>query len=103
MKLTIFAKKRNTKEGKVFFTYITKMKKKTGEEITATVKFQEECGNPKAEKCPMNIEVDKHDANFNIKTETDEAGEVYTRNTLWVSAWKPSADIYVDHSMDDFE
>ena len=102
MQITIFAKKRNTKEGKVFFTYLTKLTKKDGSEITSTVKFRDECGNPKPDKCPMNLIVEKTDCNFSSKASTDEeTGEIRTSNTLWINNWK-EGEPYVDHSMDDF-
>ena len=102
MQITIFAKKRNTKEGKVFYTYLTKLMKKDGSETTASVKFREECGSPKSDHCPMNIIVEKTDCNFSSKATTDEeTGEIRTSNTLWINAWR-EGDPYVDHSMDDF-
>ena len=102
MQITIFAKKRNTKEGKVFFTYLTKLTKKDGTEVTASAKFRDECGSPKPDKCPMNILLEKVDCNFNSKATTDEeTGEIRTSNTLWINNWK-EGEPYVDHSMDDF-
>lgn len=108
MKLTIFARNRQTKDGKKFTSYVSKMVKKNGEEITATVKFREDCGAPKADQCPCYILVNKDDANLNTKdvTITDEnTGDekVVTQRTLWVKDWKMSDDVYVDHSLDDFE
>lgn len=104
MELTIFAKKRETKEGKGFYSYITTLKKKSGETITASVKFREECGNPKADQCPMNIIVEKADANLATKVigTNHDTGEALLGHSLWVSKWKPGSK-YVDHSLDDFE
>lgn len=105
--LTIFSKKGTTKDGKkTFYRYITKLEKKSGEVITAEVKFREECGSPDGAKCPMNIEVKKDDLNYSEKDieYTDEsAGEVKqaTRRELWVRAWK-AGSAYKDTSMDDF-
>lgn len=107
MKILVFAKKRQTKEGKAFTAYVTKMAKKDGSELTAGVKFREECGSPKADECPLYIEVDKKDANMATRTyecadpETGEIKDV-AQFTLWVSAWKKSPEKYVDHSLDDF-
>lgn len=106
MQITVFAKKRTTKEGKLFYNYLGKLKKKDGEEITAQIKFREECGNPKADQCPMNIIVEKENCNFSTKKVevNDEEGstKTYIRNELWVSDWSKGEE-YVDHSMDDFE
>ena len=107
MKVLVFAKKRQTKDGKNFTAYVSKLTKKNGEEITAGVKFREECGAPKAEECPCYIEINKMDANLATrKTEiTTDEGEIkeIEQKTLWVSAWKMSPDKYVDKSLDDFE
>lgn len=110
MELTIFAKKCTTKEGKLFYRYISKLTKKDGTELTATVKFREECGSPKGEKCPMIIAVNKSDCNFSSRTNVqmvkDEDGNEeereYITNTLWVSAWSDTGKEYVDTSMDEF-
>lgn len=103
MKIAVFAKKRQTKDGKPFWGYIAKLKKKDGEELTVSVKFREDCGNPKAESCPCYIEVDKKSANLTAReVVNDEIGEIIISRTLWVSAWKFAGE-YVDHSLDDFE
>lgn len=107
MKVLVFAKKRQTKEGKQFTAYVSRLTKKDGEEITTGVKFREECGSPKAEECPCYIEIDKANANLTTKkmeitTEDGEIKEVESK-TLWVSKWKMSNEKYVDTSLDDFE
>ena len=108
MRVVIFAKKRTTKDGKPFTAYVTKLTKKDGEEITAGVRFREECGSPKDSECPCYIEVDKSDANLATKTfettdpETGEIKDVISR-TLWITAWEKSSEEYVDHSLDDFD
>ena len=103
MEITIFAKKRTTTEGKSFYTYLSTLKRKDGTEQTVSVKFRDDCGNPKPEKCPMNIIVNKNDANMSkrdfIRADTGEAAQSFT---LWVSAWEQGSP-YVDHSLDDFE
>lgn len=102
MQVTIYAKKRNTKEGKVFYSYITKLTKKDGSEVTTGVKFRDECGAPKPDQCPCNIVLEKGDCNFSTKNLTDEeTGEVLQSNTLWVNNWTKGEE-YIDHSMDDF-
>lgn len=103
MELSIFAKKRNTKEGKIFYSYLTTMTKKDGTELTVSVKFRDECGAPKPESCPVNIVVEKNDANLASKDFTnEESGETGKLYTLWVSNWAEGSP-YVDHSLDDFE
>lgn len=103
MKAEIFGKKRQTEDGKKFYTYLTKLKKKDGTEVTAQVKFREECGNPK--KLPCTIEFDKKDANYNEIEDsyvTEDGIEVpILRRVLWVSKYIEKE--YVDTSMDDFE
>ena len=106
MQLTIFAKKKTTKEGKAFFTYFTTLKKKDGTELTTEVKFRESCGSPSGDSCPMNIEVDKSDCNFTEKpvtytTQDGEEKDAISRK-LWIANWI-EGEPYVDHSMDDFE
>lgn len=103
MNLTIFAKKRTSSEGKTFFTYLTTLRKKNGEELRCSVKFRQDCGNPKGEDCPMNIIVPKSGANLSVEKYTDEdTGELLETARLWVSEWK-KGEAYVDHSLDDFE
>lgn len=107
MKLTIFAKKRTTEDGKKsFYTYFTKLNKKDGTEITSSVKFREDCGQPDGKACPMNIVVDKSDANFNEKgiTYEDKDGNVQDaiERVLWISDWK-EGEPYVDTSLDEFD
>lgn len=111
MEITLFSKKRMTKEGKVFYNFLATLTKKDGSQLLATVKFRDEAGTPKPENCPMNILVDKNNCNLAIRKFTrqitdPENGEISSEEgqsyTLWVSSWIPG-DPYVDHSMDDFE
>lgn len=103
MEITIFAKKRTTKEGKVFYTYLTRLNRKDGFEETSQVKFKEPAVAPKPELCPMNIECDKHSMNMSKKILTDtETGEIIESRTLWIGAYKEGTP-YIDHSMDDYE
>ena len=102
MNIVVFAKKRNTKEGKIFYTYLSKLTKKDGTEVTCAVKFRDECGAPRPEVCPCNLIIEKGDCNFSSKASVnDETGEILTSNTLWVNKWE-MGDPYVDHSMDEF-
>ena len=103
MKATVFAKKGFTKDAKTFYRFISRLQKKDGTEITATVKFREDCGAPKPEECPLNIEFTKEDANLAKKNVTTEDGRELDVYTLWLSGWSRSAEKYEDHSLDDFE
>lgn len=105
MELTIFAKKRTTKEGKTFYTYLTTMKRKDGTELTTSIKFRDDCGSPKPEHCPVNIVVDKANANLSTRAFVrEDNGEMDTSYTLWVSAWElNTVNPFVDHSLDEFE
>lgn len=101
MKLTIFAKKRRTKDGKPFYTYLTRLKKKNGEEDVVSVKFTDDF-KPSPNDCPLNIEVDKEKANLSVKTVIVN-DEDYLSKTLWVKEYKTSDEVYVDRSLDDYE
>ena len=106
MKVLVFAKKRQTKDGRAFTAYVSKLTKKDGTDLTAGVKFREECGAPTMEECPCYIEVDKANANLAVRDREitdEETGEIkaVTQYTLWVSAWERAAEKYVDHSLDD--
>ena len=96
LELTIFAKKRSTKDGKKFATYFTTM---PGRDKANKVKFREECGAP---ECPANIVLRKGDANLSKETYTDEVtGEVKAVDVLWISKWEAGAP-YEDKSMDEW-
>ena len=105
MEISIFAKKRTTKEGKTFYQFLTTLTTKEGTTETMRVAFRDIDGNnvPKPESCPRNIVFDKTDANIATSKYTDnETGEIKQRKTLWVSKWEPGSP-YVDHSLDDYE
>lgn len=108
MKVTIFAQKKKTKEGREFYTYLASIKKKDGSEDKLEAKFREECGAPDPKKCPVIIEVDKTSgSNISEKKEkyTDEIGEEkeVTRRRFWIAAWSESDEKYVDTSLDEYE
>lgn len=100
--MVIFAKKRTNTDGKSFYTYLTKMTCKNGEEIVCCVKFREECGAPDPKECPCVIEVENSDCNYSPKRYIDEAsGMNMESHILWVKKWKPGGD-YIDTSMEKF-
>lgn len=103
MEITVFSKKRKTRDGKTFPAYIAKLTKKDGTALTAAVKFREECGQPDAKHCPMNIIVDKNDANLSVREYVrEDTGDIANSYTLWVSDWQEGPE-YVDTSLDDFD
>ena len=103
MEITIYAKKFTGEGNKAFYRYLSTLPRKDGGKQTVAVKFREECGSPKAEKCPMNIIVDKKDANIATKEFVrEDTGEVGTSFTLWVSKWKEGSP-FVDKSLDEFD
>lgn len=103
MEITIFAKKRNTKEGKLFITYLSTLTKKSGEKETVSVKFKDTCPAPKPEDCPLNIVIEKQNANLSSRMFTNpNNGEVAISKTLWVTEYTLGGE-YVDTSLDDYE
>ena len=102
MKITVFAKKRQTNEEKprTFYTYLTKLINADGEVLTVEVKFSD-CDAPK--EFPCNIEVDKKKSNLATKVETSDEGKEYTRRVLWVKDYVMSKDVYEDTSLDGIE
>ena len=89
MEITVFAKKKQTKTGKVFFTYLTTLKKKDGTEDKMEVKFREEAGIP--DSFPCNLVINREDT-----------GEVFETRTLWVTKWTQGTP-YIDTSLDDYD
>lgn len=102
MNITVFAKKRTTADGRKFYSYLSTLTKKSGEQVVASVRFKEECGAPKAEECPINIVVNKQDCNFSKRKYAKPDGTEVDTYTLWINNWA-NGEPYVDHSMDDFE
>ena len=104
MEITIFAKRRNTKEGKIFHQFLTTLTRKDGTTETMRVAFRNVEGNemPKAETCPRNIVFSKDNANVAVTRYLDNDGTQKERKTLWITAWEPGSE-YVDHSMDDYD
>lgn len=104
MEISIFAKKRQTKDGKTFHQFLTTLTRNDGTTETMRVAFRNIDGNdvPKPDSCPRNIVFDKADANIAVSKYTDnETGEIKERKTLWVSKWESGSE-YVDHSLDDY-
>ena len=100
--ITIFCKKRQSKDGKkTFNSYLTTLTKKDGTTQTVSVKFREEAGEPK--EFPCNILVEKKNVNLHErKYRREDTGEEAIGHTLWVTEWKKGSE-YIDHSLDDFD
>lgn len=103
MEISIFAKRRRTKDGREFFAYLSSLRKKDGDTIPVSVKFNKEIQPPKPESCPCNIIVDKENCNLSSKKFfREETGEILETHTLWVNQYAAGSE-FVDHSMDDIE
>lgn len=103
MEIAVFAKKRITKEGKNFYSYLSRLVKKNGEELPVTVKFREETCKPvPPADCPCNIIVNKEMSSLSKQKYETEDGNVAYSHTLWVGDWTMGGE-YVDHSLDEFE
>ena len=103
MEIAVFAKRCTGKDNKTFYRYLSSLTKKDGTAQTVAVSFRDEAGQPRPEKCPMNIIISKGDVNLASKTFVrEDTGEVGTSYTLWVTKWKEGSP-YVDHSLDEYE
>ena len=103
MEITIYAKKRQTRDGKKsFFSYLTTLKKKDGSPCTCAVKFATPAENPDPLSCPLNIVIKKEYCNMVVEPYTnDKTGEVRDSYRLWIKDYSIGSP-YVDHSMDEF-
>lgn len=103
MEITIFAKKRKTQDGRIFYSFISTLPRKDGSTTTVSVKFRDDAGSPRPEDCPMNIVVEKEHANLLQRTYTrEDTGEELISYTLWINKWVVGS-AYVDHSLDEFD
>lgn len=99
--LNVFKKTRTTKEGKTFPAYITRIvNKSTGEEISASLKFEEDVDTPKDKDFPIRIDV--LNGSVSSRKFTDNKGEERIGYTVWVREWKKSDEPFVDNSMDEW-
>ena len=106
MEVLVFAKKKETKDGKKFLTYLTTLHKKDGTEVKATIKFGETCVALKQDETPCYISVEKADANLSTKKYKKEVNGIVeegVQNTLWVNKYTKMDKQFVDTSLDDFE
>lgn len=101
MKITVFAKERTGKDNNKFLTYLSKLIKKSGEEVTVQLKFSEECGRIKKENCPCIIEVDTSDCSYSERKVIKDDREI-TNRVLWINKYTKTDEVFVDTSADVF-
>lgn len=109
MKITIFRKTRTTKptdggRPKTFNVYITKLTKKNGETIIATVKPTDDIKSEfdRLTSFPIVVEFQKKNANLDTRAGENKEGDLIEYHTLWLK----KVDVYeefIDTSLDDFE
>lgn len=99
MRVTVFSKKKTTKEGKAFETYFGTLQKKDGTEMTTEIKFRDSVDMP--DNFPSVLVTDVRNCNLSHKKKIEDDGTFKTFPVLWVAAadqWEE----YVDRSLDDF-
>lgn len=101
MELTVFAKKKTTRDGKPFTTYVSKLHRREGGDVYVEVRFKRDCPLPPSFPCV--IEVPRDYASMSERNVTREDGTVFTSRRLYVGAWNSTGKTYVDHSLDEFE
>lgn len=99
MKVTVFAKRIQKKDGTKFTGYVSKLRRHDGTEDYVRVRFNE--GTVLPQSFPAIIEVTG--ANLQTKHITAQDGSEYDRKTLWIKSYTPTGEEYVDHSLDDYE
>lgn len=104
MNLTIFAKNKETKDGKKFVEYSTHIQRRDGTEQFAIVKFTRGTSVPRQEDCPLNVIINKEDASLAKKAWVSADGEKHGMNyTLWVDEWTPDTENpFRDTSLDEY-
>lgn len=101
MKITVFCKERNGKDNNKFLSYISKLTKKTGEEVTVQLKFSEECGKIKKDSCPCIIDVEVSDCSYSERKVIKDDREIINR-VLWINKYTKTDDVFVDTSASCF-
>lgn len=101
MKITVFAKERKGKDNNSFLSYLSKLTKNTGEEVTVQLKFSEECGRIKKENCPCIIEVDTSDCSYSERKVVKDDREIINR-VLWINKYNKTDEVFVDTSANVF-
>lgn len=101
MKITVFAKERKGKDNNSFISYLSKLTKTTGEEVTVQLKFSEECGKIKKENCPCIIEVNTSDCSYSERKVIKDDREIINR-VLWINKYNKTDEKFVDTSASCF-
>lgn len=101
MKITVFAKERKGKDNSSFISYLSKLTKNTGEEVTVQLKFSEECGRIKKENCPCIIEVEVSDCSYSERKVIKDDREIINR-VLWINKYTKTDEVFVDTSASCF-
>lgn len=101
MKLTVFAKNVQKKDGKTFTKFLTRLTRKDGTEETVEVKFTQATKTLTANDCPCIINATH--CNLAKQSGTNaESGVAWESKKLWVSAWETTNEVYRDTSLDDY-
>lgn len=104
MKIAVFSKKRQSQDGRSFYNYIGRLKKKDGTELSCGIRFRDPCVGPKPDACPCYISIEKKNANMSMRQYLDEkTGEMRFAYTLWVTEYTLLPEKWEDHSLDDFD
>lgn len=101
MKITVFCKERNGKDNNKFLSYLSKLTKNTGEEVTVQLKFSEECGRIKKENCPCIIDVEVSDCSYSERKFIKDDREI-TNRVLWINKYTKTDEVFVDTSASCF-
>lgn len=101
MKITVFAKERKGNDNNTFVSYLSKLTKKTGEEVTVQLKFSEECGRIKKENCPCIIEAEPCDCSYSERKVIKDDREVINR-VLWINKYTKTDEVFIDTSANVF-
>lgn len=101
MEITVYAKTKKTVEGRTFRIYLSRItRKSTGEQIPVRVNFKE--GVPLPTVFPVNLVIQKENANLTEKHYYDDEGVKRTSHNLWIEKYE-MGEPFVDHSLDDYE
>lgn len=99
--VNVFKKEKTSKEGRKFNSYLTRLtNKSTGEEVSASVKFEDGVDAPK--EFPIRIDVTNGSVSTK-KYQDEKTMEEKLSYTLWVRVWNVSKEAYEDKSLDDWK
>lgn len=99
--VNVFKKEKTSKEGRKFNSYLTRLtNKSTGEEVSASVKFEDGVDAPK--EFPIRIDVTNGSVSTK-KYQDEKTMEEKLSYTLWVRGWNVSKEAYEDKSLDDWK